>query len=71
MEKKASKADVIEQERKAWNEVVKRLDFFTETVCARTDKTLVNDAFRKLSSTIDDYWPLHKQRMALEFARAQ
>jgi hypothetical protein len=70
MEKKASRVDVVEKERKAWADVLKRLDFFSEMACARTDKLLVQDAFRKLSATLDDYYPLYKQRMVAEFPKA-
>lgn len=70
MEKKASRVDVVERERKAWADVLKRLEFFAEMACAKTDKLLVQDSFRKLSGTLEDYHPLHKQRMALEFPKA-
>ena len=70
MEKKASKNDIVESERRAWADVLKRLEFFTETVCARTDKILVQDAYRKLSGALDNYRSAYKQRMASEFAKA-
>ena len=63
-----TKEEFIANEKVAWVDVVKRLDFLTELVCAKTEKIIIRDAFAKLMSALKKHKPLFVQRMQIEFA---
>ena len=66
MPEEISKAEFIERERAAWQDVVKRLDFMAELVTAKTEKTLIKDASVKLFEALNEHKPLFKQRLQIE-----
>jgi hypothetical protein len=57
---------LIDKEKAAWKEVLKRLDFMTELVCAQTDKTLVRDSSNKFNEVLGKLKPLFRQRLQTE-----
>lgn len=64
-----TKAELIEYERAAWREVMKRIDFMTELSCAKAEKVLTKDASVKLADALNKFRPLFKQRLAVELGK--
>jgi len=62
-----TKAQLIDRERAAWGDLIKRMEFLTELLCAKTDKILVRDASMKLDETLSKHKTLIKQRALVEF----
>ena len=69
--KEITKEQFMERERSAWKEAARRIEFFAELVCAKTDKTLVKDASAKMTDAIGKFKPLFRQRMTIEFVDKQ
>lgn len=67
MPEEISKDEFLEREKAAWNDVVKRLDFLVEIVCAKTERTIIRDASTKLMAALSKHKPLMAQRMQVEF----
>lgn len=67
-EKEITKTELIEREKAAWKDVVRRLDFMTELVSANTDNVLIKDASAKVMDAIVKHKPLLKQRVQIELA---
>jgi hypothetical protein len=57
---------LVDKEKTAWKEVLKRLDFMVELVCAQTDKTLIKDASNKFNDVLGKLKPLFRQRLQAE-----
>lgn len=62
-----TKAQLADRERMAWGDLIKRMEFFTELLCAKTDKVLVRDASIKLNDALAKYKTVFKQRTLVEF----
>jgi len=67
MAEKMGKEEVVEKEQIAWRDVSRRMEFLAGMVCAKTDRTMVQDAANAMNIAVREYVPLHKQRMLLEF----
>ena len=60
------KNKVVEEERKAWNELNRRMDFFIELSCSSMNKGLSKDAGTAFNSAADDFFVAHDLRVAAE-----
>lgn len=61
-----TKAQLVDRERASWAELVKRMEFLSELLCAKTDKILVRDASTKLNDALSKYKTVFKQRTLVE-----
>lgn len=62
-----TKNEVIEKEQATWLDVVKKINFLTELVCAKTDKGMIKTASVAMNDAISKHSQLQKQRLLLEF----
>ena len=62
-----TKAQLAERERNSWIDMIKRMEFLSELLYAKTDKILVRDASIKLGDTLTKYKIVLKQRILVEF----
>lgn len=63
-----TKAELIERERNAWKDFVRRLEFMTEIMQANSEKVLVKDASSRLIASMEKLKPILRQRAQIEFA---
>ena len=63
------KNKTIEDERKAWAELIRRLDFFIELSCGAVNKGLSKDAGNAFNVAADDYFVAYDLRVAVELGK--
>ena len=66
MAEKITKSEIVEKEKSAWGDIVKRMDYMVELVCARADKGLIKDSSNAMGECVTKYMPIYRQRLLLE-----
>ena len=60
------KIKIVEEERKAWAELSRRLNFFVELNCGSVNKELAKDAGTAFNSAFKEYITVHEKRIVEE-----